>query len=267
MKLFFLFFSISLITNSLAYTASDCTYYRHIKPVENLNFLVCVIGIQLPPHITVIPYIRNEPVKGLLIGNSRDVFDDSLFSTLTSITYYGLLNHHIQHVSKQNLEYLTHLEGLDITNGNLAKVDYDAFQDFTFLRDLDLSNNKLDYLHPQIFTTLTALEKLNLKGNQLIALEAEMFANSNKLSMLNVQDNRISYIHPNTFERNHELRELYMTGNVCLNIDFKPPRVQTLRFMFAQKCRENYEIINILSDKRNDAESINYEDERDERDN
>ncbi|XP_070509007.1 leucine-rich repeat transmembrane neuronal protein 2-like [Chironomus tepperi] len=262
MKIFLFLLAISLIANSRAYDDSECVFYRHMKPVDGLNFLVCTIGVSLPQHIPIVQRIGNEPIKGLLIGQSSQVADDSLFGTFSGVTYYGLLQHNVEHITKESMDYLTHLEGFDVSNGKLAKIDYDSFQDIVYLRDLDLSKNKLDYLHPQIFSTLLALEKINLSGNQLVAVEADMFGSNKKLSLINLRDNKISFIAPRSFEFNNELRELYLNGNVCIDVDYKQPRTQSLRYIFLQQCKETAEVIDMLSDKRNEAESIDYEDEK-----
>jgi Leucine-rich repeat (LRR) protein len=233
-----------------------------MKPVEGLNFLVCTIGVSLPQHVPLVQRIGNEPIKGLLIGDSSQVADDSLFGIFSGVTYYGLLQHNIEHITKESMDYLTHLEGFDVSNGKLMKIDYDSFTDLIYLKDLDLSKNQLDYLHPQIFSTLTSLEKINLSGNQLVAVEADMFGSNKKLSLINLRENRIAFLAPRSFEFNNELRELYLNGNVCINVDYKQPRIQTLRYIFLQQCKETAETIDWLSEKRNDAESIDYEDEK-----
>ena len=80
--------------------------------------------------------------------------------------------------------------------------------------------------------------------------------------LINLREKRIALLAPRSFEFNNELRELYLNGNVCINVDYKQPRIQTLRYIFLEQCKETAKIVDMLSEKRNEAESIDYEDEK-----
>ncbi|KAG5669037.1 hypothetical protein PVAND_016939 [Polypedilum vanderplanki] len=266
MKIFVIFFTLALVAASSAYSVDECTFFRHIKPIERLNFLVCVINYELPPHINRVERFREEPINGVIVGDSEIVIDPSIIENFPQLTHYAALNHKVEVLKKENLADLTALEGFDLASGNLKKIEFDSFQEMTKLRDVDFSNNKLEFIHPQLFTSLSNLEKLNLNDNQLMALEVDTFANNKKLSTLKLQNNKISFISPRALENLYNLRELYLTGNKCINMDYKPPRIPQLRFVFAQQCKETNELLEILNEKRAEAEGFdnNYEEIQDE---
>jgi Leucine-rich repeat (LRR) protein len=228
---------------------------------------VCVINYELPPQISRVERFPSEPINGVLIGGSTDtVYDPSLLEAFPEMTYYAILNHRVEVLQKEAMTELATLEGFDLSNGDLTRIEFDAFLDMVKLRDIDLSKNKLVFIHPQLFTTLANLEKLNLNGNQLQALEVDTFTNNKKLQVLKLQNNKISYISPRALEGVYNLRELYFTGNPCINVDYKPPRIPQLRFVFAQQCKESNEVLEMLSEKRVEAEGFenNYEDFQEE---
>lgn len=251
----FLLFLIPLIV--VAYDESDCTFYRHRKPAERKDFLVCVINFQLPETTQIVQRYRNEEIKGLIIGELDRVNDENLriFDNFPDVTYYGLLRHGVEGISKESFSQITYLEGFDISNGKLMRIEQDSFQDLNRLIDLDLSKNQLEYIHPTTFSYLTNLEKLSLSDNQLFALEMNTFSSNRKLSMLNLRNNKFSFIYPRVFEGMYGLRELYLAGNQCINNDYKPPRIPTFRLIFSKQCPESNEIVELLNEKRSEFEA------------
>lgn len=236
---------------------SQCTFYRHQKPIERKNFLVCVVDFELPESIQVVDRQPYEEIKGLIIGGADRVNEPGTFDFFPAVTHYGLLRHNIDTVTRENFNFTeaTYLEGLDISNGKLERIEQDALQDLIRLVDVDFSRNKIEYVHPQTFSILANLEKLNLSDNKLIAVEMDTFNSNRKLNYLNLRNNKFAYIAPRALEGLYGLRELYFTGNACIDIDYKPPRVPTLRMIFAQQCRETPEIMDLLSDRRLDFEA------------
>lgn len=245
-----------IISHARIYDVSECVFYRYRKPIDRLNFLVCVIDIQLPQSVEIVRPLPDEEIKGLLIGGSEIVNSEfeNIFETFNKVTYYGLLHHNIKRISADNFTDCFLLEGLDISNGKLMKIELDAFQELIRLRDVDLSKNQLDYIHPQTFQPLVALEKLNLSNNKLFAVEIETFTTNRKLNMLDLRNNQITFIAPSAFEGLYGIRELYFVGNLCINADYRPPRIPTLRYVFAQQCKATQEIIEKLAEKRDEAD-------------
>lgn len=235
---------------------SECVFYRYRKPIDKINFLVCVIDIELPESVQIVRPQPDEEIKGLLIGGASTVNNesDSIFDTFTKVTYYGLLHHTIEKISSDNFTECLWLEGLDISNGKLMRIEPDAFQDLIRLRDVDLSKNEIDYIHPQTFVPLSSLEKLNLSNNKLFAIEVETFTTNRKLNMLDLRNNQISFIAPRAFEGLYGIRELYFTGNSCINADYKPPRIPALRYTFTQQCKETQAIMEVLAERRDEAD-------------
>lgn len=240
-----------------AYDESQCIFYRYRKPIERKDFLVCVIDVQLPETVPIVYRQRNEEIKGLIIGGTDTVNDETLriFDEFPDVTYYGLLLHNIEFISKENFSEITHLEGLDISNGKLNKIDQETFQDLNRLIDVDLSKNQLDYIHPTTFSYLTNLEKLSLSDNNLVAIEMDTFSSNRKLNMLNLRNNKFAFIYPRVFEGLYSLRELYLAGNPCVNVDYKPPRIPSFRLIFAQQCRGSAAISDFLNDRKLDFEA------------
>lgn len=219
-----------------------------------------MIDFQLPESTLIVDRQPYEEIKGLIIGGADQVNEPQTFEFFPAVTHYGLLQHNIETVTRENFNFTAavYLEGLDISNGKLEKIEQDAFQDLNRLVDVDLSKNKLDYIHPQTFSILTNLEKLSLSDNNLIAIEMDTFNSNRKLNFLNLRNNKFAYIAPRAFEGVYGLRELYFAGNACISNDFKPPRVPTLRMIFTQQCRETPAIMNMLSERREDFE-VDYE--------
>jgi Leucine rich repeat len=218
---------------------------------------VCAIKIPLPPHIRPTGRQRNEPIKGLIIGGAMEVHD--VYPNFPDVTHFALLEHQIKALEKDNFTHLAHLQGLDISNGPLTTVAWDAFQDLLHLKDLDLSRNRIEYLHPHTLSALPDLEKLNLSNNLMFAIEMDFFSNNKKLTGVNLRHNQIAFVHQRAFEMMPVLRELYFMGNPCLTADYRPPRTAMLRAIFAEKCRETADISERLNEKRMDAESGDYE--------
>jgi Leucine-rich repeat (LRR) protein len=245
-----------LEANARVYDVSECSFYRYRKPIERLNFLVCVIDFELPESIEIVRPQPDEEIKGLIIGGANliDGESESVFDIFTKVTYYGLLQHNIEKISSENFTDCLWLEGLDISNGKLMKIEPEAFQDLIRLRDVDLSKNELDYIHPQTFQALVSLEKLKLNNNKLFAIEAETFASNRKLNLIDLRNNNIAYVFARVFDHLYGIRELYLTGNTCINTDFKPPRIQSLRFSFLQPCKETQAIMEVLAERRDEAD-------------
>lgn len=246
-----------LINNAVSFDDSQCTFYRHQKPLERKNFLVCVVDFQLPDHIRNVSRQPYEEIKGLIIGGADQISEPRTFEYFRAVTHYGLLEHTIETVTRENFNFSAafHLEGLDISKGKLERIEQDAFQDLIQLVDVDLSKNRIDYIHPQTFSILSNLEKLSLNDNNLIAVEMDTFNSNRKLNYLNLRNNKFAFIAPQAFEGLYGLRELYFAGNACITNDYKPPRVPTLRLIFTQQCRETPAIADLLSDRRLDFEA------------
>lgn len=242
------------ISNARTYDPTDCTFYHYRKPVDKLNFLVCVIDIDLPKTIATVQPIPDEEIKGLLIGGLSSVNPPRIFDNFNKVTYYGILRHQVETISIENFSDCLWLEGLDISNGKLKKIEFDSLQDLGRLRDIDFSKNELDYIHPKTFVNLANLEKLNLSYNKLFAVELETFTKNRKLNMLDLRNNKIVTIAPRALDGVNSLRELYFAGNTCINMDLKPPRVSALRLTFSQSCRETPEILETLQQRRDDFE-------------
>lgn len=109
------------------------------------------------------------------------------------------------------LRRLTNLKHLDLSDGDLKRIEPGTFRTLASLKSLDLSNNRLEYLNLSSLEGLHELRSLNLRGNNIAQLPVVLLRLKN-LKHLDVHGNPLQCNCPTLL-----VRDLLLTRGVKLS--------------------------------------------------
>ncbi|CRK91019.1 CLUMA_CG004707, isoform A [Clunio marinus] len=150
--------------------------------------------------------------------------------TLTALSFNGaaklekvaLENNKLESIPNYVFIHLKLLKVLDLSNNKIKTISDNAFKSLHNLKTLSLANNNLMTINGTAFEHLISLKWLHLNSNKISSLNSESFSNKNKkLFGVFLENNEIKKISRFSFDFLKSLRYLTLSGNDCINRDFK----------------------------------------------
>ena len=165
------------------------------------------------------------------------VFDGSSagLHNITMLSFNGagnlktilLHNNHLSAINNNCFIHSKNLKYLDLSNNKITKIQAHAFNSLNNLEVLSLSNNNIKTLDSEILSHLTNLQWIWLDRNHFSIISSTLFPRTNvKLHGIYLNSNEIVKISPLAFNNLPKLRFLMLSGNPCINRNFKNHVIQ-----------------------------------------
>ena len=135
-----------------------------------------------------------------------------------------ICSHGLRYLQEDNLERLSGLEELNLSNNPLRHLDLEFLEHMQHsLKKLDLSGCDLEeYVNKSCLERLSALEELNLSDNPLRCLNFEFFKHmTHSLKKLDLSGCELKYVNKSCLERLSGLEELKLSNNRLRHLDLK----------------------------------------------
>ncbi|WOL12461.1 protein STRUBBELIG-RECEPTOR FAMILY 6 isoform X1 [Canna indica] len=136
-----------------------------------------------------------------------------------------------------NLNIMSSLTELDLSNNNLGNGAQIPYNLPTSLQRLDLSNNQFGQDVPYVISQMTKLEYLNIAHNRLQGSIGDMFGSLSNLATIDLSFNSLSGDLPQSFSSLTSLTNLYLQNNqltghidVFANLPLQDLNVENNRF-------------------------------------
>ena len=138
---------------------------------------------------------------------------------LTHLITLRLSNNEISMFEVNALNGLFSLEYLYLNGNELTDVTREMFEQLLELRTLDLNWNKISHLNSTTFGTMFKLTNLNLDNNDISEMDTDTFYNMPELRSLSLGGNDLTYIANSTFNLSLKLTQLYLYNNKIQEIE------------------------------------------------
>ena len=163
------------------------------------------------------PQVRDEIVDVLKGLDELDREDDCgdvsrLDLRDREFTELGLSGQGIAQLRDEDLDGLSRLEEVDLSDNRLPTLPEDIFDDQDALTYLYLYDNLLTTLPRNVFRRLANLTELDLSDNQLATLPPNVFRDLSKLTSLQLHGNPLTDLPANVFNGLSSLPDLYLEG-------------------------------------------------------
>lgn len=112
------------------------------------------------------------------------------------------------------------LQKIKMDQNPIKEIDENAFKGLSALKSLNLGTNNLKSLHKNTFKWTTSLEEIRLPNNYLETLPNGLFEHNKNLKVIDLAQNKIKSLENiHMFSHLGNLNFLYLSGNVCVNVD------------------------------------------------
>jgi Leucine-rich repeat (LRR) protein len=125
----------------------------------------------------------------------------------------NIIGNNLDFISAGELNNLTNLTELTLSQNHLKGLHKDAFKGLVKLKKLFLHGNELSELHEDLFEDLVALEVLFVNNNRLITLPAGIVRNQRKLRIFLLFSNALRSLPENVLNGLTNLRDLDLRDN------------------------------------------------------
>ncbi|KAL5286685.1 Con family protein [Megaselia abdita] len=209
-----------------------------ISEEKNISFVNSFIGVLNENFLKCFPYcidltLKNvtfffdnsethghHPLLSLNINEStvRGNKNGSLLKNLQNLHHFGLINSALEYriFDKNFLGNNPSIKSLDINNGNIEKVEDDAFAGLGNVEYIDFADFDVLSFKPNLFKNKDNLKFLKLRGNHL---EKVPKYNLPKLEELQLHVNKIEKISKTDFETYKTLKKLDLGKNGIKTLD------------------------------------------------
>lgn len=164
-----------------------------------------------------------------------------------------LYNNQLTTINDYSFVHTKNLKLLDLSNNYISTIQRAAFNSLVNLEELSLSNNKIEVLEDSTFHHLESLKWIWLDNNRLNMISSDLFIKSNRdLSGIFLNSNMIGIISPYIFDNLETLRFLMLSGNSCVDRDFKDHFIQdnvSIKFEL-RECLKAYRDISPSGDEK-----------------
>lgn len=116
------------------------------------------------------------------------------------------------------VDLLTQLKGLDLSDNPLVSLPEDLFQGMIWLQRLYLGGNRLSSLPENLFQGMASLEVLDLSSNGLHLIPANAFQGLTCLQRLNLEHNFLTSLPENLFQELAGLQKLHLAHNLLASL-------------------------------------------------
>ena len=187
----------------------------------------------------IFPFLEIFDVSNTLLKNVHA----KTFQNATNLLQLFMQNNQITKLDGYIFRDTKKLKILDLSYNEITKIHSKAFFALENLVDLKLSNNKISGLEDDVFADLGNLKSVGLENNHLTMIASRLFTeNHKKLETISLNFNAIEEISPHVFDNLKSLRFLMLSGNKCVDLNFKRhiiPENTSIK-MELNQCLKNY---------------------------
>lgn len=162
----------------------------------------------------------HHPIRSLNINNCiiRGNKHGTLLTHLQHLQHFGLINSALEHriLDKHFLGNNPSIKSLDINNGNIEKVEDNAFEGLENVEYIDFADFDVLSFKPALFKNKENLKFLKLRGNRLKSVPKYDLP---ALEELQLHINKIDHISKSDFEDYKTLRKLDLGKNMIQTLD------------------------------------------------
>lgn len=198
----------------------------------NLNCVFGLVNNVYTCQLAGITIVDNENANIVIGGTHNSGYNNA------GVRRVNILNSNIPFVVRQLFTSFVNLEGLNIANGGLTRIQSNALTGASNLREflasnnvllqrieanafagapnlsfVDLFQNGLDSIHENAFTGLSRLEFLNADYNQIRTLPVNVFRPLTSLTAVSLGTNVLETLDGRIFENNRLLNTVLLDGN------------------------------------------------------
>ena len=158
---------------------------------------------------------RYGPVRDAILHGSDVMIDcdDVTPEELSFITRLSLRGTSITELGRPDLEGMTSLDYLDLSDSQLTTLPSGVFLDLWNLQTLQLNRVQITALPSGVFQGLGNLRELSLEGNPFTTLPGGVFEGLVNLSSLRLSDNKLTTLQVGVFAGLVSLGELHLDRN------------------------------------------------------
>lgn len=217
------------------------------------------------PNLRSIDF-RNNPIKyvftdtfgvmnrteTLYIGSENVQLELSTthpFKPLTELRFLSISNAFVESLGQNVFKGLHKVEVLKL-QGNISKVEFDAFIEMPSLRELHMSNCTLDEISMDAFIGCTNLKIIDLSSNNLSYIPPGLLDDQTELAEIYLQENRLSYL-PSNFFSNPNLKLARLNGNPwkcsCDMTTWDPNITNQRRTLSQERCIREFHTGKVVS--------------------
>ena len=162
---------------------------------------------------------RNLQILHIVNGGLREI-QVNAFNGANNIQTVEFSSNDLRVINEHSFNGLPSLNWLQLDGNNVVHVNENAFTSLEQLSVLLLDFNPITSLPPTVFYPLTGLHIISLSHLLLTTIDGRLFAKNINLDTISLENNEISAIE-STFLDNVNFRNLDMTGNKCINQNFR----------------------------------------------
>ena len=170
------------------------------------------------PNVDNCSNVTNEhltAITGTLDASSKSIGDLSTgdLDGLTSIEVLNLSNNSISYMPAHIFDPMTELREVNLSNNSLLMLPSDPFHKNLKLQTLDASSNVIAELQEGIFLNNAALISVDFSDNNIAYLSGTEFRYSPNIQKINLENNSLPGLNMDTFKGVNQLSELKLAGN------------------------------------------------------
>lgn len=151
-------------------------------------------------------------------------------------------NNNIPRITGSPFIHATNLEMVFLFDNHIEEIEPTAFIGLDKLFHLSIAVNNVRRLSAAHFAPMTSLEKIYMIRNEMEVVENDWFSANPLLQDIDIEYNKVSAIGPRFLDGLNHLRYVLLSGNVCVNENFKVTEDFTVDDIRSglQECFENF---------------------------
>lgn len=161
---------------------------------------------------------KDIDVKMIEIQSSPLIYIPEKIGSLSSLTYFHVINCQLVEIKADNFIGMEDLEYLDLSNNELKSFKIDTFAKLSKLKEIELKQNKLIELQNGLFSNNVELTYINFNINNIEVIGNTLFDSLPKLSFVNFVQNEclnLAYEEENMIKLKKDIMDF------CINTDEK----------------------------------------------
>lgn len=198
----------------------ECWFYYDKEVESKYGCKLSFLQRSNDKKISSSAHIDNQTISDVKLVQlfASDFIPQSLTTLFLNLTSLVIDECSINELKNGDLNYMTNLTFLQLSDTPLQSIAGDSFNGMSRLENLIIFNCSLKYLHPNTFLALKHLDYLELNDNELEFLDGNLFKNNKKLEDIYLSRNKLKIIGHEIFTTLEYLKRINLTDNICINI-------------------------------------------------
>ena len=174
----------------------ECWFYYDKEVESKYGCKLSFLQRSNDKKITSSAHIDNQTISDVKLVQlfASDFIPQSLTTMFLNLTSLVIDECSINELKNGDLNYMTNLTFLQLSDTPLQSIAGDSFNGMSRLENLIIFNCSLKYLHPNTFLALNNLDYLELNDNDLEILDGNLLKNNKKLEDVYLSRNKLKII-------------------------------------------------------------------------